>query len=109
MTEHCRLGDSSDLGEQAAANGVRCVNPGKDQVFTIKLSSGAEYRLGGLHVMTKEVRHWHWASIWFSDDPDSDFGADRPNVFGGEEGDRRSGPVRLRRLRWVRLGQLVDR
>ena len=85
MTEHCRLGEASELKEEAAAIGVRCVNPAKDEVFTIKLSSGAEYRLGGLHVMTKEVRHWHWASIWFSDDPDSDFGADRPNVFGGEE------------------------
>ena len=31
--------------------------------------------------MTKELRHWYWISLWWSDKPDKDFGADRPESF----------------------------
>ena len=31
-----------------------------------------------LHVMTKELDHWLWITLWWSKDPDTDFGADRP-------------------------------
>lgn len=39
---------------------------------------GPAFRLTGMHITTKETRHWFWISLWWSDDPDSDFGEDRP-------------------------------
>ncbi len=55
--------------------------PTAEDIYTIKTSSGALYRLTGLHVMTKEVRHWQWVTLWWSDKPGDDFGADRPEQF----------------------------
>ena len=55
--------------------------PTPDDIYTIKTRSGSVFRLTGLHIMTKELRHWQWVSLWWSDDPDSDFGADRPAAF----------------------------
>ena len=57
------------------------VNPDDDQILTIRLQNGDTYRLVGLHIMTKELRHWIWITLWWSDTPDLDFGADRPADF----------------------------
>ena len=67
------LGGSANWGD-----GDRTADPGPDDIHTIRLRNGNVYRLVGLHVMTKELRHWQWATLWWSDTPDSDFGADRP-------------------------------
>jgi hypothetical protein len=32
--------------------------------------------------VTKELRHWLWITLWYSPEPDSDFGADRPDSLG---------------------------
>lgn len=56
--------------------------PNSDEIYTITTRNGAKYRLTGLHLMTKELRHWLWVSLWWSDEPDTDFGADRPESFG---------------------------
>ncbi len=69
-----RLGGTADWGDQ----GDRTADPGPDRIFTIRLRSGDVYRLVGLHIMTKELRHWQWVTLWWSDRPDTDFGADRP-------------------------------
>jgi mono/diheme cytochrome c family protein len=63
------------------ADGDREVSPAPDRIFTIRLRNGDTYRLAGLHIMTKELRHWVWITLWWSDEPDSDFGADRPASF----------------------------
>lgn len=55
--------------------------PGPADIYTIQTQSGAMYRLTGLHIMTKELRHWQWVTLWWSDSPDSDFGEDRPASF----------------------------
>lgn len=55
--------------------------PTADDIYTIETRSGGKYRLTGLHIMTKELRHWQWVSLWWSDEPDTDFGADRPESF----------------------------
>jgi len=55
--------------------------PGMDDIYTIKTANGGLYRLTGLHIMTKELRHWTWITLWWSDKPDEDFGADRPEYF----------------------------
>jgi mono/diheme cytochrome c family protein len=72
------------LGSDKSANwadGDRRATPTTDQIFTIRLRNGDTYRLVGLHIMTKELRHWVWTTLWWSDTPDLDFGADRPEDF----------------------------
>lgn len=54
------------------------VDPGADRIYTAVLPNGNRYRLAGLHLMTKELDHWLWITLWWSPDPDGDFGADRP-------------------------------
>ncbi len=55
--------------------------PTPEDIYTIETASGARYRLTALHVMTKELRHWQWVTLWWSDKPNDDFGADRPASF----------------------------
>ncbi len=55
--------------------------PTPDDIYTIQTRGGSMYRLTGMHVMTKEARHWVWVTMWWSDTPDEDFGADRPEAF----------------------------
>jgi hypothetical protein len=54
------------------------VDPGPESIYTVTLQNGATFRLAGLHVMSKELTHWVWITLWWSDEPDVDFGADRP-------------------------------
>ncbi len=54
------------------------VVPADEDVYVVELEGGARYRLVALHLMTKELDHWGWATLFWSDDPDGDFGADRP-------------------------------
>ncbi|MFK7990292.1 MAG: cytochrome c, partial [Sandaracinaceae bacterium] len=62
-------------------SGDRLVDPTTEDVLTIRLRNGDTYRLAGLHIMTKELRHWQWITMWWSDTPESDFGEDRPESF----------------------------
>jgi len=71
------LGGSANWGE----DGDRRTDPTPDEIVTIRLHNGDTYRLVGLHIMTKELRHWQWITLWWSDKPETDFGADRPNVM----------------------------
>ncbi len=61
--------------------GHRRADPGDDEIVTIRLRNGSTYRLAGLHVMTKELRHWTWITLFWSDRPDTDFGEDRPQAI----------------------------
>jgi mono/diheme cytochrome c family protein len=61
--------------------GDRETDPSTSDVYTIKLRNGNTFRLAGLHVMTKEMRHWQWVTLWWSDKENSDFGADRPEFI----------------------------
>lgn len=53
-------------------------DPGADRIYTAVLPNGTRYRLAALHLMTKELDHWLWVTLWWSPEPDGDFGADRP-------------------------------
>ena len=53
-------------------------DPGPDAIYTATLPGGQTYRLAALHIMTKELDHWLWVTLWWSPEPDTDFGADRP-------------------------------
>jgi hypothetical protein len=59
-------------------------NPGPDQIYTLRLpATDHAYRLTALHIMTKELDHWLWITLWWSPTPNDDFGADRPPSLGG--------------------------
>jgi len=62
-------------------DGDRKVDPSADEAYTIRLRNGNVFRLAGLHIMTKETRHWQWITLWWSDKENSDFGADRPEAI----------------------------
>jgi hypothetical protein len=62
-------------------DGDRAAAPGEGEMFTLELPNGNRFGLTGLHVMTKELEHWVWLTLWWSDSPDEDFGADRPADF----------------------------
>ncbi len=57
---------------------VATADPGADAAYTLALPNGNRYRLASLHLMTKELDHWLWITLWWSPAPDEDFGADRP-------------------------------
>ncbi|MBL9013616.1 MAG: PPC domain-containing protein [Myxococcales bacterium] len=58
--------------------------PPSDQIYTaIIASSGARFRLPALHIMSKELDHWLWITLWWSASPNTDFGADRPASLAG--------------------------
>lgn len=61
--------------------GDRRVEPTPDEILTNRLRNGDTYRLAGLHIMTKELRHWQWITLWWSESPDVAFGEDRPDGF----------------------------
>ena len=60
------------------ADGDGSANPDASKIYSLTLPNGNNFRLPGLHVMTKELDHWLWITLWWSPNPDTDFGADRP-------------------------------
>lgn len=54
--------------------------PGPDAIYTQRLPSGAVFVLAGLHVRTRELPLGLNITLWWSDRPDEDFGADRPEA-----------------------------
>lgn len=77
-----REGDRSYPSPEVAPQTVADIPfPTPEDIYTIQTRGGSLYRLTGMHVMTKEARHWVWVTLWWSDRPDDDFGADRPEDF----------------------------
>jgi hypothetical protein len=64
-----------------AADGM--TNPGSADIYSVVTPNGLRFRMPALHVMTKELDHWVWITLWYSPDPDRDFGADRPASLVG--------------------------
>lgn len=61
----------------------RTASPDPLHIYEMTLASGIRHRLAALHIMSKELRDWAWVSLFWSDQPNTDFGADRPAGFGG--------------------------
>lgn len=61
-------------------------DPDASDIYTLTLPGGASYRLAGLHIMTKELDHWLWITLWWSPSPSDDFGADRPASIARSSG-----------------------
>ncbi|AKF10057.1 hypothetical protein [Sandaracinus amylolyticus] len=69
-------------GEDATwGAGDATAEPGDDVIYTMRLPTGAVFRLAGMHVRTRELDHWLNITMWWSDRPDEDFGADRPDAI----------------------------
>lgn len=68
-------------GAFAWGPGDRSAEPTDGEMYTLELPNGNRFGLTGLHIMTKELEHWVWVSLWWSDRADEDFGADRPRDF----------------------------
>lgn len=77
-TDAKAIGKRLDGSATWVKDGDRKVDPSSDDVYTIRLLNGNVFRLAGLHIMTKETRHWQWVTLWWSDKQNKDFGADRP-------------------------------
>ncbi len=52
--------------------------PGPGEIYTMRVPAGSTFWLAGLHVRTRELRHWVNLTLWWTPDPDATFGADRP-------------------------------
>lgn len=63
------------------AEGEATADPGPEDIYSLTMANGQHYRLAALHIMSKELDHWLWVTLWWSPDPDSDFGADRPEAI----------------------------
>lgn len=70
-----RLGPGGDAS-WGAGDGM--ADPGPDRAYTMQLPSGGVFRLAGMHIRTREVDRWLHITLWWSPNPDDDFGADRP-------------------------------
>jgi hypothetical protein len=75
-----RLSGKTDNGGWGN-DGDSQASPSASEIYTVRMSDGATFRLPALHLVTKELRHWLWISIWWSPDADTDFGADRPDFI----------------------------
>lgn len=73
-----RRGERDDGGW---GRGTGQASPGPEDIHTVRLAGGSAYRLAALHIVTKELRDWVWVTLWWSDRPDEDFGADRPEAI----------------------------
>lgn len=71
-------GLATSLGGEQEWLSVGTADPGPESIYTLQLPTGAGYRLAGLHLMTKELDHWLWVTMWWSPDANNDLGADRP-------------------------------
>lgn len=69
-----------------ALDGDGSANPDASKIYALTLPNGNSFRLPALHVMTKELDHWQWITLWWSPNPDADFGADRPAAFANLPG-----------------------
>ena len=52
-------------------------DPSASEAYTLQLASGGTFRLAGMHIRTRELDHWLNITLWWSPNPDEDFGADR--------------------------------
>lgn len=65
-------------GDETWGAGDGHAEPSDTQIYTQRLESGNTFRLAAMHIRTREVDQWLNITLWWSPEPDGDFGADRP-------------------------------
>ncbi len=76
----------TDAARGGWGKGVAEASPDAAQVYTVTTSDGSAFRMPGLHLATKELREWMWITLFWSPEPDTDFGADRPQAIKDLDG-----------------------
>ena len=61
-------------------------DPPASDIYTATLPNNNTFRMASLHIMTKELDHWVWITLWWSPTPNLDFGADRPPAIAALPG-----------------------
>jgi hypothetical protein len=56
----------------------RTALPDTSKMLSMVTPQGAHFHMAALHLVTKQLRDWMWITLWYSDNPDTDFGEDRP-------------------------------
>ncbi len=74
------------LTENAAWSADGSADPQAAGIYSVSLPTGAQFRMPALHIMSKELDHWMWITLWWSPEPDTDFGADRPELISALPG-----------------------
>jgi len=80
---------SAKLAAADFGTGDGTADPAESSIYTMQLTPETSMRLAAVHIMTKELRDWAWITLWWSNDPSSDFGSDRPaslSALGGPWG-----------------------
>ncbi len=62
-------------------DGDGVATPGSDAIYTQQLPGGEVFVLAGFHLRTRELPLGLDITLWWSDQPDEDFGADRPDAI----------------------------
>ena len=83
-TSAARMQSRFESMSQWVSDGV--AGPGSDEIYTALLSNGSKFRMPAMHIMSKELDHWMWITLWWSPSPNTDFGADRPASIAGMPG-----------------------
>jgi hypothetical protein len=76
-----RFAGTKDDGGWGKSDPEAEASPDESQIYTVKMSDVSTFRMPALHLVTKELREWLWITIWWSPEPDGDFGADRPDAI----------------------------
>lgn len=66
--------------------GVGQADPDDTSIYTVEMADNTKFRMPAMHLVTKELREWLWITIWWSDKPNEDFGADRPAEIANLDG-----------------------
>ena len=78
---------ASRLASRAEWNADGAADPRADAIYTVEIPGTQQrFRMPALHIMSKELDHWMWITLWWSPDPDTDFGADRPGAVAALTG-----------------------
>ncbi len=75
-TSQGALSKKLEAGDFGPGDGL--ATPDESAIYTMQLTPETSMRLAALHIMTKELRDWAWITIWWSNEPETDFGRDRP-------------------------------
>ena len=92
------------LSGEARWNPDGAADPQPDDIYTVQIANGQRFRMPGLHIMSKELDHWVWITLWYSPTPDTDFGCGSAGATAAMEQlqDVRRDDVRRRRSRSAR-------
>ncbi len=66
-------------GDAAAwGKGIGTADPDESKIYTVSMADGTRFRMPAMHIVTKELREWLWITLFWSENPDEDYGQDRP-------------------------------